>query len=128
MTATIPDYVSDIGTYLQTHGIGTVATTIFYDGLPSNIKNCIVLFEHDGLPAVPTLGGTMILFKPRVKIIVRNESTKTAMDTARLINSLLNLMINTQVGSTWVKKIETVVEPNNGDRTKAIAMEWQQTA
>ena len=104
MAATIPPYVIDIGNYLKSHGY----SNLFYNNVPTNVTPFIALFAQDGLPSVPTLGFKMVLFKPQLKILVRNMSGEAAGNTANSINELLNFMTNTQLGSTWIKRIEVI--------------------
>lgn len=104
MIPMMPDYVPDFGNYLKTKGF----TGIHYVRYPVGENNCIVLFPQDGAPQLTVLGNNMILFKPQLKIHVRNMSAKIAGDAASSIANTLNLMINTRIGSTWVKKCKIV--------------------
>jgi len=104
-------WIEDIGAYLQTNGIGTLDTNIFYQGFDSIAANCITLFDQTGLESKSTLGKGMILRRPELGVRVRNASDATAQTNADSIYNLLHLKINTVIGSTRFKRISGIAEP-----------------
>lgn len=102
---TLPAWLDDLGTYLQTAGIGTLGTDIFYRGFDALTPNCIALFDNAGQHAT-SLGGE--LYRPGLGILVRNSSDVTADSKSRAIHDLLNLKVNIFMGTTRIKRIEAV--------------------
>ena len=100
-----PAWLDDIGSYLQTSGIGTLGTDIFYHGFDALTPNCIALFDQAGQQADGDL------HKPMLGVLVRNSADTTAESKARAIYTLLNLKVNTVMGSTHIKRIEAVAAP-----------------
>lgn len=104
----LPAWLDDVGSYLQTAGIGTLGTDMFYNNFDATVLNCIVLSGQAGQSA-DTSGGE--LHKPGLSILVRNSLDSTAESKARAIYNLLNLKVNTVMGSTHIKRIEAVAAP-----------------
>lgn len=108
---TLPVWLDDIGTYLQTEGMGTLGTDIFYHGFDSLTSNCISLSGSAGPGADTTLAGDMILYKPELGVLVRNASDTSANSKALSIYNLLNLKTNFTSGTTRFKRIRAISEP-----------------
>jgi len=66
--------LSDIGTYLQTQGVGTVGADIFLGLMPDQPDNCIALFEYAGSPPDLHWNGEY----PGLQVRVRNKSYSAA--------------------------------------------------
>ena len=62
--------LSDIGTYLQTQGVGTVGADIFLGLMPDQPDNCIALFEYAGSPPDMHWDGEY----PGLQVRVRDKS------------------------------------------------------
>lgn len=83
------DFIDEIGDYLATAGVGTVATNIFIGELPPDPDNCVALF---GLPGqvigdqreVPSLQF------PRVQALIRNKSYDLASDKMQAVRTALH--------------------------------------
>jgi len=107
----LPAWLDALGTYLQTAGIGTLGTDIFYHGFDSRTQNCISLSDGAGPGANTTLSGDMILYKPELGVLVRNMSDSSANSKALSIYNLLNLKTNFTSGTTRFKRIRAISEP-----------------
>jgi hypothetical protein len=66
--------LNEIGTYLQTQGIGTLGADIFLGLMPDQPDNCIALFEYAGSPPDLHWNGEY----PGLQIRVRNTSYAAA--------------------------------------------------
>ncbi len=62
--------LNEIGTYLQTQGIGTLGADIFLGLMPDQPDNCIALFEYAGSPPDLHWEGEY----PGLQVRVRNKS------------------------------------------------------
>lgn len=105
-------WLTDLGTYLQTQGAGTIGTTMFYGGLPETVTDCIALLEQPGLRQQNSASGDMTLIKPEFGVRVRNLSGSTAKSKAESIHALLNMKVNSTIGSTYFKRIQAISEPS----------------
>ncbi len=66
--------LSDIGTYLQSQGIGSLGADIFLGLMPDQPDNCIALFEYAGSPPDLHWNGEY----PGLQVRVRNKSYEAA--------------------------------------------------
>jgi hypothetical protein len=66
--------LNEIGTYLQSQGIGTLGTNLFLGLMPDQPDNCIALFEYAGSPPDLHWNGEY----PGLQVRVRNKSYATA--------------------------------------------------
>ena len=66
--------LSDIGTYLQSQGIGTLGADLFLGFMPDQPDNCIALFEYAGSPPDLHWNGEY----PGLQVRVRNKSYAAA--------------------------------------------------
>jgi len=101
-------WLEDVGECLQSRGIGTLATDIFYTKFPAQPYNCILLMGQAGQSTKTTLRKTMTLERPELGIRVRNQDDETADANAKAIYDLLNLTFNATLGSTRFKSIKAI--------------------
>jgi len=101
-------WLTDIGTYLQLNGIGTVGTDIFYKMFQSGVPNCISLLSSAGSSPKYTLPiqNSITLERPELRVLVKNTSPSVADAKAQAIEDLLSPKINTTIGSTRFKSIK----------------------
>jgi hypothetical protein len=66
--------LSDIGTYLQSQGIGTLGADLFLGLMPDQPDNCIALFEYAGSPPDLHWNGEY----PGLQVRVRDKSYAAA--------------------------------------------------
>lgn len=66
--------LSDIGTYLQSQGVGSLGADLFLGFMPDQPDNCIVLFEYAGSPPDLHWNGEY----PGLQVRVRNKSYAAA--------------------------------------------------
>ena len=75
----------EIGTYLQSQGIGTLGTDLFLGLMPDQPDNCVVLFEYAGSPPDLHWSGEY----PGLQVQVRSTSYPTAR---RMIGNIVNIL------------------------------------
>ncbi len=66
--------LKEIGTYLQSQGIGTLGDNLFLGQMPDQPDNCIALFEYAGSPPDLHWAGEY----PGLQVRVRNKSYAAA--------------------------------------------------
>ena len=66
--------LKEIGTYLQSQGIGTLGTDLFLGLMPDQPDNCIALFEYAGAPLALHWNGEY----PGLQVRVRGTSYAAA--------------------------------------------------
>jgi len=101
-------WLTDLGTYLQTNGIGTVGSDIFYKPFQAGVANCIAMLPSTGRSpryTVP-IQNSITLERPELRILVKNMSPSAADAKAQAIEDLLSPKINTTIGSTRFKSIK----------------------
>jgi hypothetical protein len=101
-------WIEDIGTYLQTNHIGTLATDIFYQGFDDSVPNCITLFNQGGPGALTTASGDYTIKYPELGLRVRNADDATAYNKAKSILDLLIDVSNTVIRSSKIISIEAI--------------------
>lgn len=90
--------VSDIATYLQTNGLGTVGTDIFYSYSPDIDGNVIAVLDTGGpMPSVDIKE----LKNPTFQVFIRNSDYATGKANLDSVRSLLHQVIETTIGSTY---------------------------
>lgn len=83
------DFLNELGDYLATAGIGTVATNLFIGELPASPDNCVALL---GLPGsvIGQAREVATLQFPRFQAIIRNTSYDTASDKLQAVRTALH--------------------------------------
>lgn len=115
---TIETYLTDLGTYLQTAGIGTVNTDIHFFGLASNATNDITLSPFPGAEYNRIISGEINPYSPDLSIIVRNTSGAAALSKATSIYKLLRDVSNRTIGSTHFLVIQAQAPPSFISKTQ----------
>lgn len=77
----------DLMYYLETKGIGTVGTTLFWDFEPDSPDNIITVLDEEG-PTIPEADSLQVdIFG--VQIIVRNDNKSTAKEISKAIHKMI---------------------------------------
>lgn len=92
----------DVGAYLESNGLGTVATplaagTIFSGFTPTSPDNIIALFETPGFEPVRVMGGRA-MSKLNLQVLVRNKRDEDAEAKAKAIFVLLDTFVGLMSG------------------------------
>ena len=104
---TIETYLDDLGSYIQTEGIGTKAVDIFFYGLDESAPNCVALIPYtSGKLSNSIVSGEINPYEPNISIIVRNTDAYTAHSTSIYIYKLLRCVSNQVIGTTQFKNIQ----------------------
>ncbi len=88
--------LKEIGTYLQSQGIGTLGTDLFLGLMPDQPDNCIALFEYAGSPPDLHWNGEY----PGLQVRVRNKSYGTGREKIQRIYELLHGLHNQILSGT----------------------------
>lgn len=104
-------WLYDIGSYLESQGIGVLGTDIFYRGFDATAPNCIALFDRAGLPSIVSLSKDLIIERPELGVLVRNEDDTAGDQIAHSIYELLNFVTDTTIGATRFAHIEAIAPP-----------------
>lgn len=82
----MPAIESELASYLENEGIGTVGTDIFYTKMPADVNNCVGVLHTGGAGA--SMGGPKRTLT--FQIVVRNTDIDNAKTTANAIRQLLH--------------------------------------
>ena len=82
--------LKEIGTYLQSQGIGTLGTDLFLGLMSDQPDNCIALFEYAGSPPDLHWNGEY----PGLQVRVRNKSYRAGREKIQQIYELLHGLHN----------------------------------
>lgn len=88
--------LNEIGTYLQTQGIGQLSKDMFLGSMPDQPDNCIALFEYAGNPPDLHWNGEY----PGLQVRVRNKSYVTGREKIQRIYELLHGLHNQILSGT----------------------------
>ena len=74
---------SDMAAALVTAGVGTIGTTIFYDGYaPDAVNTCASLNQYSGDSPIAVLGDPFLAERPGLQVVTRSLVCDTALDLA----------------------------------------------
>jgi hypothetical protein len=91
--------LTEIATYLETAGCGTVGVDLFLGDLPDAPVAAASLVEYGGLPPQRTFG-TVAWEQPRVQVLVRDAAYFAARERAERIYRALVAVANTTLSGT----------------------------
>lgn len=104
--------LTGLGSVLQTAGVGTVGTSIFYGSLPMEAPdNAIALVEYGG--AAPQWSFNQIEWEqPRVQVLVRSVSGYvSARAWAHAAWEALAVVKNQAIGGVWYQQVAMLQSP-----------------
>lgn len=113
-------WLTDLGTYLQTAGYGTLGTSLHYYNLDSHAINDIALIPFHG-PVYNKIVSPDV-YNPRssgLEVLVRNSSAETAFNSVNSIYDFLRIIANQTIGSTHFLNIEADASPGFVGEDKA---------
>lgn len=104
--------LDELGTFLQTQGVGTLATDLFTGLLPDAPDAAVAIMEYGGASPVHTLGAGNAKFeRPRVQVIVRALTYTAARTKIESVYKLLEALVNTTLSSVKYLRVEAVQNP-----------------
>jgi len=112
--------LEDVGGYLQTQGVGTIGTDIFYGFMPDASDNCITLFEYAGSPPDLHWGGEY----PGLQVRVRNKSYATGRTKIEQVKNALHGLAETTLGATRYLLVRANQSPQSLGRDANGRTEW----
>lgn len=100
--------IEQVATYLQTNGIGTLASNLFISYLPDSVDSCVAVLDTGGLTPdidLPTK-------EPTFQVFIRAttyDAGKAKLDSVRALlhNFYNNYLVN---GQTYVYRINALSE------------------
>ncbi len=102
----------ELGTYLQTAGIGTLGTDLFLGLLPPTPDNCVCIAEYGGMAPEHDMGTLALRYEfPRVQVLVRNTSYATGMLKARDIMGDMAAVANSTMSGVNYFGIDAIQSP-----------------
>ena len=105
-------WLSDIGTYIQTAGYGTLGTSIHYYNFDATTQNDIALIPFSVSEYNRIVSSEVNNPRPKgLEVAVRNSSAETAFTTVNSIYELLRIVFNQTIGSTRFINIEPDASP-----------------
>jgi hypothetical protein len=85
---------------LVTAGVGTIGTTIFYDGIAPDAKSAaIILNQYAGDPPLASFGDPFAAERPGLQVITRSIVADTALDLAYSVMHALGARSDCEVRS-----------------------------
>lgn len=94
-----------LGAYLQTQGVGTLATDIFLARMPDAPDACVTLFENQGVGPDHTFGNSVkAIDHQRVRVYCRaaRNDYPTARTQAVSVRAILGAIRNTTLSSVSI--------------------------
>lgn len=91
-------FLYDLATYLQTNGVGTLGTNLFYSYMPQSPDSCVAVLDGNG----PAPDGYLPTQKPGIQIVVRSVDYETGTTKVDTIRALLQAKTPGFIGSTYV--------------------------
>lgn len=89
--------ISDIATYLQTEGVGTLATDIFYSYMPADVNTGVCVLDTGG----PTPNPDVPLKNPTFQVFVRAADYDTGKTKLDAVREALHRVQNETIGSYY---------------------------
>lgn len=105
--------LDELGTYLQTNGIGTQGTDLFLGSLPDRPDAAVAVLEYGGLAPEHTMGANTApdFERPRVQVLSRHADYTTARQKAEDAYRLLDKLTATSLSSTLYLRIAALQSP-----------------
>lgn len=96
--------LDDVGTYLQTNGVGTIGTTLFLSYMPEAPDLCVAVYEFVGLQPMQTMSGAADVKneRPRLQIAARGapQDYVAARAKVQTCYGLLCNLVDSVLGTT----------------------------
>lgn len=112
--------LSDVGSYLQAQGIGTVNSTIFLGQQPSTPDQCITLYEYEGDEMARTWRGEF----PKLQVRARSKSYTAGRGLLDSVIEELHGLGRTTMGSTVYLYMNALQSPQYLGQDKMERHEW----
>lgn len=97
--------LDSLGTYLQTQGIGTVATNIFYTRMPETPDVCVALYENTGTGPDHVFGASVkAIDHQRIRVYCRaaRNDYPAARTKAENVRAVLGAIRNTTLSGVSI--------------------------
>jgi len=89
--------ISDVSQYLQTKGVGTLGTSVFYSYMPESIETGVCVIDTGGQEPDPYLPTK----EPTFQVFVRGTTYTIGKAKLDAVRSALHQISGTTIGSTF---------------------------
>lgn len=106
--------LDEIGTYLQTGGIGTLGTNLFLSMLPDSPDVCVVVHEYGGSDGEYVFGATGAqVERPRFQVMARAAADDYASARTKIqsVYTLLDAVVETSLSGKRYHRIRALAPP-----------------
>ena len=104
--------LDDLGSQLAASGLGlTVATNLFLGVIDGKIDNGVAIYETPGAPPIRAMRQAFVAERPRVQVMVRNLSYRTARQLAQNIVTAIDGLSDQTINGTRYMLITAVSSP-----------------
>ena len=103
-------FLADIATYLQTGGVGTLASTLFYGSMPDTPDELVCVYEYAGSPPEFNLDG-LTWVNPGLQVVARSKSYTTARNKIETVFGILASVHNLSYNGNQYLRIEANQSP-----------------
>lgn len=104
--------LEDLGTFLQTNGLGTLATDIFLGELPLNVDNCVSI----SYAISPSPNKTLDVYEQDIDFWSRNKDPATAYQKLLDIQNLIHRAGNYTMGGFHIYFSNSLGSIDDNDR------------
>jgi hypothetical protein len=104
--------ITEIAAYLATNLSKTVGIDIFINDIPEYPDDCLILFQYGGQESEFTHDGLRDV-RPQLQVLTRSSQSDFATGEALAlsVDSLLDGITNTTIGTTVYKSIRSLGQP-----------------
>lgn len=104
----------EIGTHLQTGGIGTLGTNLFLGMMPDTPDACVAVYEYPGGQGEYVLGTSMTqIERPKFQVMARAAEDDYASARSKIqdVYTLLDAVVETDLSSKRYHRISAIAPP-----------------
>lgn len=101
--------IEDVATHLQTSGVGTIGTNLFYSYNPPTPDSCVTVLDTGGSEPSADLPTK----SPTFQVLIRAASYDAAKTLANSVRTALHQTNNTTRGTTFFYYILALQEPGH---------------
>lgn len=105
--------VEEVGTFLQTAGVGTLGTSLFLNTVPDEPDTCVAVLESP-VSREPrrTFGASLPVEMPRFQVYARAASHATARTKIQDVWNALEVVIDQTLSGTRYERIAATTSPS----------------
>lgn len=116
--------IEDIGTLIESAGLGSLGSDLFLYHSPAEIENCIIVYPSNDPPAID--GELFYYRKGKFQTIVRNTRYQDGMDLSKALSDALTFE-NTETEKMKIKRCRPLYEVRVYRRAESGVIEFSVT-